>query len=108
MFSWAISRQRCAFGPAAADPSQSARRGVYVTAPFGQCCSLAEVNLSRRSNSLALTGLVVLGSRIAGERHDNAVEAWGEAGWAQVGRLCRFYRTMGMKELRCPPPERPD
>lgn len=50
----------------------------------------------------------VLTSRIAGERHDNAVEAWGEAGWAHVGRLCRFYRTMGMKGLDCPPPERPD
>ena len=44
----------------------------------------------------------VLTSRIAGEKHDNAVEAWGEAGWAQVGRLCRFYRTMGMKGLDCP------
>lgn len=47
----------------------------------------------------------VLTSRIAGEKHDNAVEAWGEAGWAQVGRLCRFYREMGMKGLYCPAPE---
>jgi len=47
----------------------------------------------------------VLTSRIAGEFHDNAVEAWGEAGWAQVGRLCRFYREMGMKGLDCPVPE---
>ncbi|MNX79157.1 hypothetical protein D3C86_1107760 [compost metagenome] len=47
----------------------------------------------------------VLTSRIAGEKHDNAIEAWGEAGWAQVGRLCRFYRDMGMKGLDCPPPE---
>ncbi|MNE15110.1 hypothetical protein D3C80_1080110 [compost metagenome] len=44
----------------------------------------------------------VLTSRIAGEKHDNAVEAWGEAGWAQVARLCRFYREMGMKGLNCP------
>lgn len=47
----------------------------------------------------------VLTRRIAGEKHDNAVEAWGEAGWVQVGRLCRFYREMGMKGLYCPPPE---
>ncbi len=47
----------------------------------------------------------VLTSRIAGELHDNAVEAWGEAGWAQVGRLCRFFDEMGMRGLNCPPPE---
>jgi hypothetical protein len=47
----------------------------------------------------------VLTSRVAGERHDNAVEAWGEAGWAQVGRLCRFFDEIGMKGLDCPPPE---
>ena len=46
----------------------------------------------------------VLTSRIAGEKHDNAIEAWGEAGWAQVGRLCRFFDEMGMKGLSCPPP----
>ncbi|EGF96717.1 hypothetical protein BDIM_05250 [Brevundimonas diminuta ATCC 11568] len=46
----------------------------------------------------------MLTSRIAGEKHDNAVEAWGEAGWAQVGRLCRFFDEMGMKGLSCPPP----
>jgi len=44
----------------------------------------------------------VLTSRIAGEKHDNAVEAWGEAGWAQVGRLCRFFDAMGMEGLDCP------
>lgn len=47
----------------------------------------------------------VLTSRVAGELHDNAVEAWGEAGWAQVGRLCRFFDEMGMKGLDCPAPE---
>ncbi|MNS13808.1 hypothetical protein D3C72_454090 [compost metagenome] len=47
----------------------------------------------------------VLTSRIAGEQHDNAVEAWGEAGWAQVGRLCRFFNEVGMKGLDCPPLE---
>lgn len=50
----------------------------------------------------------VLTSSIAGELHDNAVEAWGEAGWAQVGRLCRFFDEMGMSGLDCPAPERPD
>ena len=47
----------------------------------------------------------VLTSRIAGEKHDNAVEAWGEAGWAQVGRLCRFFDELGMPRLNCPAPE---
>lgn len=47
----------------------------------------------------------VLTSRVAGEKHDNAVEAWGEAGWAQVGRLCRFFDEMGMKGLDCPAAE---
>ena len=47
----------------------------------------------------------VLTSRVAGERYDNAVEAWGEAGWAQVGRLCRFFDEVGMKGLSCPAPE---
>jgi hypothetical protein len=45
----------------------------------------------------------VLTSRIAGEIHDNAVEAWGEAGWAQVARLCRFFDQMGMRGLACSP-----
>lgn len=43
----------------------------------------------------------VLTSRIAGEQYDNAVEAWGEAGWAQVARLCRFFDEVGMRGLRC-------
>jgi hypothetical protein len=49
----------------------------------------------------------VLTSRIAGEQHDNAVEAWGETGWAQIARLCRFFDAMGMEGLDCPPPPRP-
>lgn len=49
----------------------------------------------------------VLTSRIAGEQYDNAVEAWGEAGWAQVGRLCRFFNEVGMKGLDCPAPTGP-
>jgi len=54
----------------------------------------------------------VLTSRIAGERHDNAVEAWGEAGWAAVARSCRFWRDQGLAlPFECPAPEperRPD
>ena len=49
----------------------------------------------------------VLTSRIAGEQYDNAVEAWGEEGWARVSRLCRFFDRMGMRGLDCPPPPRP-
>ncbi len=49
----------------------------------------------------------ILTSRIAGEKYDNAVEAHGEAGWAKVGRLCRFFRDQGMKGLTCPPPPDP-
>ena len=50
----------------------------------------------------------VLTSRVAGEKHDNAVEAWGEEGWAAVGRACRFWRDQGMPlPFECPaaPPE---
>lgn len=49
----------------------------------------------------------ILTSRIAGEQYDNAVEAWGEAGWAQIGRLCRFFDEMGMEGLDCPPAAAP-
>ena len=45
----------------------------------------------------------VLTSRIAGEKYDNAVEAWGEAGWLTVGRMCRFWRDQGMAlPFECP------
>lgn len=49
----------------------------------------------------------VLTSRIAGEMHDNAVEAYGEAGWAQVARLCRFFERQGMPGLDCPDADEP-
>lgn len=49
-------------------------------------------------------GLDVLTSREAGDKHDNAVEAWGEAGWAAVARQCRFWRDLGMPlPFECPP-----
>lgn len=51
-------------------------------------------------------GLEILFSAEAAERHDNAVEAWGERGWAMVGRSCRFWRAQGMPlPFDCPPPE---
>lgn len=54
----------------------------------------------------------VLTSREAGEKFDNAVEAWGEAGWATVARSCRFWRDQGMPlPFECPAPQperRPD
>ena len=49
----------------------------------------------------------VLTSRIAGEMHDNAVEAWGEAGWAAVARLCRYFDGLGMPDLDCRPKPAP-
>ncbi len=48
----------------------------------------------------------VLTSRVAGEQYDNAVEAWGEAGWATVARSCRFWRDLGMPlPFACPAAE---
>lgn len=48
--------------------------------------------------------LEVLTSREAGEKYDNAVEAWGERGWAAVARSCRFWRAQGMPlPFDCPP-----
>jgi len=50
----------------------------------------------------------VLTSRVAGEQYDNAIEAWGETGWAQIARLCRFFDALKMKGLDCPkPPPKP-
>jgi len=34
-------------------------------------------------------GVEVLESEDAARRYDSALEAWGERGWAQVGRICR-------------------
>jgi hypothetical protein len=34
--------------------------------------------------------------------HDAAIESWGEAGWLQVARLCRWAQGVGMKGLDCP------
>lgn len=38
--------------------------------------------------------------------HDAAVEAWGERGWAAVGRMCRWAVTNGAQlPFKCPPPD---
>ena len=46
-------------------------------------------------------------SEAALDAHDIAIEARGDRLAAQVSRLCRFFDTMGMKGLSCPPPPRP-
>jgi hypothetical protein len=40
--------------------------------------------------------------------HDDAVEAWGERGWAAIGRICRWAVENGAAlSFRCPPPAAP-
>lgn len=47
-----------------------------------------------------------LDSEAALDAHDSAVEAWGERGWAAVGRLCRYHQRMGMTlPFECPRPD---
>ena len=46
-------------------------------------------------------------SEAALDAHDIALETWGDRGWANVARLCRFFDEMGMKGLDCPPPAAP-
>lgn len=47
--------------------------------------------------------LDALTSEAAGEAHDNAVEAFGDAEWRARARVCRFLVKMGMKGVTCPP-----
>ena len=42
-----------------------------------------------------------LDSDAALDRHDIALEVWGERGWAAVGRLCRWAQANGTNGLRC-------
>jgi len=44
-------------------------------------------------------------SEAALDRHDIAIEARGDRLAAQVGRMCRFWKDLGMKGLDCPVPE---
>ena len=46
-------------------------------------------------------------SEAALDAYDIAIEARGDRLAAQVGRLCRFFDTMGMRGLDCPRPPRP-
>lgn len=40
-------------------------------------------------------------SEAALDAHDIALEAWGEAGWRQVARICRWAKANGMT-IDCP------
>ena len=49
---------------------------------------------------------VASGSDAALALHDDAVEAWGERGWAAVARICRWAVTNGAElPFKCPPPD---
>lgn len=38
--------------------------------------------------------------------HDDAIEAWGERGWAAVARICQWSVTNGARlPFKCPPPD---
>lgn len=43
-----------------------------------------------------------LSSEAALDAHDIALEAWGEAGWLTVGRICRWAAANGATGLSCP------
>lgn len=45
-----------------------------------------------------------LTSEAALDRYETDLEVWGEDGWLQVARLCRFFDEIGMPNLDCPPP----
>lgn len=36
------------------------------------------------------------------DAYEASLEAWGDRGWRQVGRLCRWAEANGMKGLECP------
>lgn len=49
---------------------------------------------------------VASGSDAALALHDDAVEAWGERGWAAVARICRWAQAGGAAlPFKCPPPD---
>ena len=43
----------------------------------------------------------IVTSAQAAAEYDIKVESWGERGWRQVARLCRFFEGHGM-EVGCP------
>ncbi len=46
----------------------------------------------------------IVTSEQAAVAYDNAVEAWGETGWLQVGRLCRWAEANKLPHPACPKP----
>jgi len=46
-----------------------------------------------------------LSSSEALNRHNIAIEMWGEGLARQVGRLCRWAEAGGMPDINCPPPD---
>lgn len=39
----------------------------------------------------------------AAARYSEALESWGEQGWAQVARLCQWAKETGHKDADCAP-----
>jgi hypothetical protein len=48
----------------------------------------------------------ILTSERAAAEYDASIESWGDRGWRQVARICRWARGMGM-QVDCPPAEAP-
>lgn len=48
-------------------------------------------------------GPEIVTSAQAAAEYDVEVEAWGERGWRQIARLCRYFKGHGM-EIQCPDP----
>lgn len=46
-------------------------------------------------------GPEIVESEQAAAEYDAAIEAWGERGWRQIGRICRYAQGHGMK-INCP------
>lgn len=41
----------------------------------------------------------------AAARYSENLESWGERGWSQIARLCRWAATNGATGLDCPKPQ---
>ena len=50
----------------------------------------------------------IVTSAQAAAEYDVAIESWGERGWLQVARICRWARGLGAEGLDCPPAEQPE
>lgn len=44
----------------------------------------------------------IVTSEAAADAYDIRLEAWGEAGWRQVARLCRWAVSNGAPDISCP------